>query len=224
MTLGRPAGTTAVPRRVLRQLAGSRATGALHLGGDPGGVFYLSAGRVSYAEAPGVPGVGELLTASGRLSTRTWQTTVDAGRVDCRVGHLLVEHGHLTRGELEQRIRTTIVQVARLLLHSIAVPVRFAPGEQHWLGPVTGVDMTALTRALARRRPGPVLPVPGGKRPPEGPLPATIGAGVSGDVGRLPRRRPGARVPGGDRVDAAVHVAPDEVLLTRIRSALKTLR
>jgi len=92
---------TVAPGRLLAQVAGERQTGALVVRGHPGGAVYVLEGRVIYAESPAAPGVGELLTASGRLAGRTWQNALDRGTATARVGRMLVEHGHLTQGELE---------------------------------------------------------------------------------------------------------------------------
>lgn len=243
MNPGDPAPVSAVPRRFLGELAAAGVTGALYVSGRPAATLYLTAGRVSYAQSPAVPDVGTALTASGRLSPHTWQTTLDAGRAGDRVGRLLVEHGHLTRGELEQRVLTTIRQVAAPLLRQGLCPLRFVAGDTHWFGAVVAVDVSDLRRETGRRRPraaGASTGVPGAsgsaaRRYPVSRPRRPVADGAAGAPERttdvaadavpgLPRRRPGARLPGGERGDTPVHTAPDELLLTRIRSALQGLR
>lgn len=141
-----------LPRRALSQLVNAGGTGALHVGGDPGGVLYLTEGRVSYAESPAAPGAGELLTTSGRIAPRTWESVVSSGKDGHRVGRLLLEQGHLTEGELELCVLGVIYDAAYFVLQPAAVPVRFAEGEQHWLGPVCRVDADVLSRETTRRR------------------------------------------------------------------------
>ncbi|MDP9791613.1 hypothetical protein J2S43_000125 [Catenuloplanes nepalensis] len=141
-----------LPRRALSQLVNAGETGALHVAGHPGGVIHLTEGRVSHAESPAAPGVGELLIASGRISARTWESAVAAGKDAHRVGRLLVERGHLTNGELELCVLGVIYDAAYFVLQPAAVPVRFAEGEQHWLGPVCRVDADVLSRETTRRR------------------------------------------------------------------------
>ncbi|MFI7544876.1 DUF4388 domain-containing protein [Actinoplanes sp. NPDC049599] len=167
---------TAAPGRLLTQAAGERQTGAMVVGGQPGGTVYLIEGQVSYAESAAAPGVGELLTASGRLAARTWQAALDAGTSRARVGQILLEQGHLTQGELELCVLGATYDAAYFALSPAAAPVDFLDGAIHWLGQVVRVDPAAVTREARRRTrlldeiyphpqldTAPVIPVP---RPP----------------------------------------------------------
>jgi hypothetical protein len=142
---------TAAPARLLTQVAAERQTGALVVGGHPGGAVYVLEGRVIYAESPAAPGVGELLTASGRLAGRTWQDALDQGTSTARVGRLLVEQGHLTQGELELCVLGATYDAAYFALSPGAVPVEFLSGAMHWLGPVAHIDPAAVNREVRRR-------------------------------------------------------------------------
>lgn len=142
---------TAAPGRLLAQVAGERQTGALVVGGHPGGAVYVLEGRVIYAESPAAPGVGELLTASGRLAGRTWQNALDRGTSTARVGRLLVEHGHLTQGELELCVLGATYDAAYFALAPLDAPVEFLGGATHWLGPVVHIDPAAVAREVRRR-------------------------------------------------------------------------
>jgi hypothetical protein len=139
------------PGRLLTQVAGERQTGALVVGGHPGGTVYLIEGRVTYAESASAPGVGELLTASGRLAGRTWQAALDAGTSRAQVGELLVTQGHLTQGELELCVLGAIYDAGYFALSPAAAPVEFLDGAVHWLGPVVRVDAAAVNREARRR-------------------------------------------------------------------------
>jgi hypothetical protein len=68
---GSPA--TAPLRRLLTELSESGRTGALHVGGTPGGALFLVAGRITYAESPACPGLGDRLVGSGRMSAGAWR-------------------------------------------------------------------------------------------------------------------------------------------------------
>jgi len=142
---------TAAPGRLLTQAAGERQTGTLVVGGHPGGMVYLLEGAVVYAESPAAPGVGELLTASGRLAGRTWQAALDAGTPGARVGRLLLDQGHLTQGELELCVLGAIYDAAYFALSPATAPVEFRPGATHWLGPVIRVEVAAVNREARRR-------------------------------------------------------------------------
>ena len=136
---------------LLRSLGAEGRTGALHLGGSPGGVLYLVDGHLTYAESPACPGVGERLVASGRLSAGTWRTTYEEGRAEHRVGRLLVRDGHLGRGELAGRVVAAIGDVMHVVLQGDDVRVRFEPGRLHWLGVIARVDLETLVERTARR-------------------------------------------------------------------------
>lgn len=142
---------TATPGRLLTQAAGERQTGALVVGGQPGGTVYLIEGQVTYAESAAAPGVGELLTASGRLAARTWQAALDAGTSRARVGQILLEQGHLTQGELELCVLGATYDAAYFALSPASAPVDFLDGAAHWLGQIVRVDPAAVTREARRR-------------------------------------------------------------------------
>ncbi|WP_433793898.1 DUF4388 domain-containing protein [Actinoplanes sp. CA-252034] len=142
---------TAAPGDLLTQVAGARQTGALTVGGHPGGAVYVFEGRVIYAESSSAPGVGELLTSSGRLAGRTWQSAFDLGAPAARVGRLLVEQGHLTQGELELCVLGATYDAAYFVLADRAAPAEFRPGVTHWLGPVVHIDAAAVDREVIRR-------------------------------------------------------------------------
>ncbi|GIE29862.1 hypothetical protein Ait01nite_029070 [Actinoplanes italicus] len=142
---------TAAPGDLLTQVAGARQTGALMVGGHPGGTVYVLEGRVIYAESSAAPGVGELLTSSGRLAGRTWQNALDLGTSTARVGRLLVEQGHLTQGELELCVLGATYDAAYFVLADRSAPTEFVPGATHWLGPVVHIDAIAVDREVRRR-------------------------------------------------------------------------
>jgi hypothetical protein len=142
-------GRAVPPRRTLTQLAGAGETGALHVEGKPGGIVYLTDGWVSYVECPASPGVGELLTTSGRLPAQVWAAVTASGE---EIGPLLVAQGHLTQGELELCTLGAIYDAAFFVLSPAPARVRFEAGERHALGPVCQVDAAVLGRELTRRR------------------------------------------------------------------------
>ncbi|GIF49834.1 hypothetical protein DFJ67_0133 [Asanoa ferruginea] len=145
---------TGSPRRALTQLATAGATGALHIGTDD--CLYLFAGEVVFAESGSSPGIGDLLTASGRLAEQTWLAALArggaAGKADVRPGAWLVQQGHLTHGELELCVLGAIYDAAYFALGSASAMLRFVDGETHGMGAVTSVDAAVLGKESARRR------------------------------------------------------------------------
>lgn len=142
---------TAAPGDLLLQASEARQTGALMVGGHPGGAVYVVEGRIMYAESPAAPGVGELLTSSGRLAGRTWQQALDIGGPTARVGRLLVEQGHLTQGELELCVLGSTYDAAYFVLGEPSAPAEFRAGATHWLGQVVHIDAAAVEREVRRR-------------------------------------------------------------------------
>ena len=163
-------------RRTLTNLAEAGRTGALHLDDDAGGgVIYLVAGRITHAEAAGCPDLGERLVGSGRLSAAAWESAYAAGRASRTVGRALVRDGHLGHHELACRVVAAITAATHALLQARHdAPLRFVPGERHWLGAVTQVDLGMVGAVTARRlftRPAPhrIRPT---RRPRASPAPA----------------------------------------------------
>jgi hypothetical protein len=138
-------------RHLLNQLGASGQTGALHVDGTPGGVLYLVAGHIVHAETPACPGVGERLVASGRLSAEVWTAAYEEGRLRHRVGRALIRDGHIGQHELAARVVATICDTTHALLQSGDAPIRFVPGERHWLGVIAQVEMGALIRETVKR-------------------------------------------------------------------------
>ncbi|GGS78733.1 hypothetical protein GCM10010156_41820 [Planobispora rosea] len=134
---------------ILSGLAGDRATGALRMG--RAGTFYLTEGRVTYAETSVCPRVEDLLTASGRISAYAVRQARQGAGEECRGGDRLVERGVLTRGELEFCVLGAVLDAVFFLFRASARP-RFRPGERHWLGPQWYFDVTGLLRECKRRR------------------------------------------------------------------------
>jgi hypothetical protein len=140
---------------LLNELGDEWRTGGLRVEGTPGGVLYLVAGRIAYAETPAVPTLGERLVASGRLSPSAWA----AARAEGRGGRVLVRQGLIGQNELALRLVAAIGDATRSLLRSSGAPLRFVPGERHWLGGVVphrvpGPDLyrRSVTNAPRRRR------------------------------------------------------------------------
>jgi hypothetical protein len=149
-------------RRLLTNLAESGRTGALHVGGTPGGVIYLVAGRITLAESAACPGIGERLVTSGRLSAAAWQSAYAAGRGTASVGRALVHDGHLGHHEMACRVVAAITAATHALLQAgDEAPLRFVPGERHWFGTVAQIELGARGAETAKRlftRPAPHRP------------------------------------------------------------------
>ncbi|GAA1296081.1 hypothetical protein Psi02_12200 [Planotetraspora silvatica] len=134
---------------VLTGLADDNATGSLRVGKD--GTVYLTRGRVSYVECAATPGVEELLTASGRISTSGVRGVRQASGPEADGGDLLVRKGVLSRGELEFCVLGATLDASFFLLRAGAPRSRFKEGDTHWLGPHWYFDVAGLFRECDRR-------------------------------------------------------------------------
>ncbi|MEU8385101.1 hypothetical protein [Streptosporangium sp. NPDC048865] len=143
---------------ILSGLAGDHATGSLRLG--RAGAFYLTDGRVTYAESAAVPRLEDLLGACRGISAHAVRQARQAAvrrPPDPRTpgpagGEQLIAQGLLTRGELEFCVLSTVLDAAYFLLRATGHRPRFRRGERHWLGPQWYFDATGLLRECERRR------------------------------------------------------------------------
>jgi hypothetical protein len=135
---------------ILHGLADDRATGSLRLG--KAGTFYLTEGRVTYAESTAALRVEDLLTAGHRVSAhavRQVRQTAAEGRWG---GEQLVGKGVLTRGELEFCVLNAVLDATYFLCDATGHRPRFRPGERHWLGPQWYFEVAGLFRECNRRK------------------------------------------------------------------------
>ena len=138
-------------RRRLTALAEAGCTGALHVGGTPGGVVHLVAGRITHAESPACPGIGARLVACGRITAEQWRAAYEAGHHTGRVGRLLLRDAQLGHHELACRVVASITAATQVLLAAGDAPLRFVPGERHWFGTFPHCDLGALGPEAAKR-------------------------------------------------------------------------
>jgi hypothetical protein len=164
MIPGSPA--TAPLRRLLAELGEAGDTGALHIGGAPGGSLYLVTGRLTYAESAACPDIGERLVTSGRVSAAAWQRAWTLGAPGGRVGLLLIRHGHIGQNELARRVVAAVCDATHALLRSEA-PFRFVDGERHPFGVVAEVELGTPGKRL--------MTIPAPRRPDQ--RPPAAGAG-----------------------------------------------
>ncbi len=144
-------------RSALDRLTAEGATGALRVGGTPGGTIWLVDGEIRYADTPVLPDAGERLTtarltAAGRASDRAWYHAYQSARLDGGGARTLVDGGHLQPEELATQVLAGLYEAARLLLGDADAPARFHVGLRHWLGDVTGVGLADLDAEIGRHR------------------------------------------------------------------------
>ena len=143
-------------------LAQQRASGALEIIGNPGGMVFLSGGYLTYAESPSIPDLRTRLIRSQRITVDRWNDIIASDQDHGGVGALLVSGDVISRGEL----RDLLWSVALDALVALTLPgptgsqvrVRFWPRRSHWVGSLLRLDVASVwadvrrkTERLARR-------------------------------------------------------------------------
>jgi hypothetical protein len=116
----------------LARLAQQRASGALEIGGSPGGTIFLSGGYLTFAEAAIVPDLRSRLISSQRLSAGQWREVTDSDQVHSGIGTLLVSREIITLNELRVLLRSITLDALIALATMppagpLVVGVRFWP-------------------------------------------------------------------------------------------------
>lgn len=126
-------------RGVLLRLAEDGATGAIRVGHE--GVLHLVDGDVVFAECVFVPGLGRMLTSSGRLRAEDWRLIQATGSADAWLG----------RAELEGYALIAMFDAVFYLLVSDA-ETDFVESGPYWLAPLRNVPVATLYHETGRRR------------------------------------------------------------------------
>lgn len=93
---------------MLLDCGADRATGVLHVAGQPGGTVHLADGMVVAIDTPGAPGPEVILLRSGRVPESGWAAAFTAAAADGRMGAELVRRGLIGNGELEAVLRAVL--------------------------------------------------------------------------------------------------------------------
>ncbi|MFO7250481.1 MAG: hypothetical protein DIU60_007005 [Actinomycetes bacterium] len=140
----------------LATLTRDKASGALRIDGDPGGVVYLDAGRLVFAEAVGVPDVGTRLIGTRLLSAGQWAAACTPDPPPDGVGALLVRSGLLGRDDLLAVLRSASLDALTALATPLMRPpsvtrLWFAERERPWIGSLLSLEVDWVRAELARR-------------------------------------------------------------------------
>ena len=97
------------------------------MGGDPGGIIYLSGGRLAFAESEIVPDLGSRLVNSRRLRVDQWHRALRDSHPGWSAGDLLLRRGLLDETEWHALVRSAALD-ALLALASQMIRARAAAG------------------------------------------------------------------------------------------------
>ena len=132
----------------LALLAQQRASGALEIIGNPGGMVFLSGGYLTYAESPSIPDLRTRLIRSKRISVDRWNEIFASDQARGGIGALLVSWDVISRAELRDLLWS--VALDALVALTLPVPagqrarVRFWPRRSHWVGSLLRLDVASV--------------------------------------------------------------------------------
>lgn len=127
-------------------------TGALHVSGHPGGVFYLDRGMIAAVDSPGAPDVSTLLLRSGRITEEEWADAAKAGVADGRIGTELVSRELVGPVELQVMCQMAALDGAFAISVGRIDDCRLIPdAARHWLPAQHGLERESLLRETERR-------------------------------------------------------------------------
>ncbi len=137
-------------------LAQQRASGALEISSNPGGIVFLSGGYLTFAESSAVPDLRTRLVYSQRLSDEQWSQVIESDPAHGGVGALLVSHEIITINELRFllwsiTLDALIALAMPLLGEARAVGIRFWPRRSHWVGSLLRLDVTSVWADVEQR-------------------------------------------------------------------------
>ena len=137
----------------LAVLAQGEASGAVEINGQPGGIVYLNAGRLTFAESPAVPDLGTRLIRSGRIQPEVWDQLARESRSDGAIGSALVARGIVTAAELQRLLQSITLDALLALTTPFAgecavAGIWFAPQRSHWAEAVLAMDVVSVRTYL----------------------------------------------------------------------------
>ncbi len=168
------------PADVLTELAGARASGALHYEGDRRGVVHFDAGALYCGASNRGVALEAVLAERGEVGRGQWEDAVRRTGGEPRVGEELVRAGTTTRAALEVVLYGQLLRAVLELLPLREGRWRFVADEHHTVGPVVAfptdavlaearthlVSIEAVLRVVpsVHLRARPVARLPGGQR------------------------------------------------------------
>lgn len=111
----------------LDTLAQQGASGALQVGGDPGGTIYLKEGYLAFAESAAVADLGTRLVNSRRVGVDQWSQAQQDSQPDGCVGEALLSRGLIELVEWQTLVRAAALDALLALAIGLAADPA-APG------------------------------------------------------------------------------------------------
>jgi len=138
---------------VLRERAAAKFSGALRVDGQPGGIIYFAAGRISGCETSGAPSLEVILLRSQRVSVSDWEAAFTAAAIGKRQMTVeLVQRDLLGAGEAEALLRTALADAMFALVIGRVDGCTEAPAAECLLPLTPAVGSGWLLNEATRRR------------------------------------------------------------------------
>jgi len=138
---------------LLKERAAAKFSGALQVDGQPGGIIYFTAGRISGCETSGAPSLEVILLRSQRVSVSDWEAAFTAAAVSRRQMTVeLVERELLGAGETEALLRTALADAMFALVSGQFDGWAEAPAAECRLPLTPAVGSGWLLNEATRRR------------------------------------------------------------------------
>jgi len=137
----------------LTGLGRSGASVAVEISGQPGGIIYLSNGRLAFAESPAVPDLGTRLVRSRRLAPDVWDQIARDSQPDGAVGAVLAGRGLVRPAELQRLLQSIALDALLALTTPFAgecsvTGIWFAPQRTHWAEMFLAMDVDSVRQYI----------------------------------------------------------------------------
>lgn len=144
----------------LLTLVTARASGVLHVTGEPGGTIYLTDGGITAITTPGAPDPEAVLLRSGRVPEADWSAAFAAAASAGQMGAELVRRKLIGAGELEVVLRMTLADAMFVLAAGQLGESRLEAGQADVLLPLDPPADTQWLLSEAARRIGVLSSLP----------------------------------------------------------------
>jgi len=132
----------------LAGLARQGASGALRVGGEPGGTIYLRGGQMAFAESAAAPDLGSRLVNSRRLGVDQWRRAQRDSRAYGCTGDMLLRRGLIDAAEWQALLQSAALDALLALAIQLAghgadpgVDTAFVPRRAHRDGSALRMDI-----------------------------------------------------------------------------------
>ncbi len=124
--------------------------------GSPAGTIYFDRGQITFARASWTPDLSARLLGAMRPSPESRELLTGGDRPDRDIGTILIQRNYLSRAELQQIVRSVVVDAIIVLTTSsdedaFISDVRFTAPVPHWAGSFSCLDFGAVQAEATRR-------------------------------------------------------------------------